>query len=87
MRVGKQPAPAHHLARRPLAPAGGPPHPQDRRREKKKAGRLMRESTTLHHRAPHNTGRRLMRVGLKPPHHLARRPPVPPHSRGRLGGR
>eukprot|EP00962_Isochrysis_galbana_P002687 scaffold738_cov201-Isochrysis_galbana.AAC.1 len=28
-----------------------------------------------------------MHVGLKPPHHLARRPPVPPHSRGRRGGR
>lgn len=81
MRVGRQPA--HHLARRPRAPAGGPPHPRDRRREKKKLGGLMRESTTLHHRAPHNTGRRLMRVGMKPPHHLARRPPVPPHSRGR----
>eukprot|EP00962_Isochrysis_galbana_P002729 scaffold754_cov130-Isochrysis_galbana.AAC.1 len=69
MRVGIQPA--HHLARRPLAPAGGPPHPRDRREEKKKLEGLMRESTTLHHRTTHNTGRRLMHAGLKPPHHLA----------------
>eukprot|EP00962_Isochrysis_galbana_P022971 scaffold6882_cov117-Isochrysis_galbana.AAC.8 len=42
-----------NLSRRPLAPAGGPRHPRDRRGEKKKLEGLMRESTTLHHRAPH----------------------------------
>ena len=72
MRVGERPA--HHRARRPLASAGERTHPPDRPRQKRSMGGLMRESTTLHHRAPQHVGRRLMRVGLKPPHHRARRP-------------